>query len=86
MQLKRYGEAIAIFKSILKQTPNSDRIHYYLGSLYEETKQYEDAIAELKLIEPESKLFQDAALHVALALAAVAARRRAREAPPTETR
>ena len=28
----------------------------------------------------------DAALHVALALAAVAARRRAREAPPTETR
>jgi ABC-type cobalamin transport system permease subunit len=28
----------------------------------------------------------DAALHVALAFAAVAARRRAREAPPTETR
>jgi tetratricopeptide (TPR) repeat protein len=65
MELKRYEKAIAIFKEILAKQPDSDRIHYYLGSLYEETKRADDAIAELKLIKPDSKLYGDAALHVA---------------------
>jgi tetratricopeptide (TPR) repeat protein len=65
MQLKNFEKAIATFKEILAKNPESDRIHYYLGSLYEETKNFDQAIAELKQIGPESKLYNDAAIHVA---------------------
>ncbi len=64
MELKHFDQAITIFKSILDKNPDADRIHYYLGSLYEETKQLDLAIAELKLIQTESNLYSDAALHV----------------------
>lgn len=65
MELHKFDQAIATFKKILEKNPNSDRIHYYLGSLYEEGKQYDLAIQELKQIPSDSKLFGDAALHVA---------------------
>lgn len=65
MELKEYDKAITVFKAILEKNPDSDRIHYYLGSLYEETKQNDAAIAELRKIKPGSKMYSDAALHVA---------------------
>src|SRR5690606_5554845 len=51
-------------KVILERNRDSDRIHYYLGSLHEETKRNAEAIAELRRIQPESKLYPEAALHV----------------------
>jgi tetratricopeptide (TPR) repeat protein len=68
MELKNFDRAVAIFKAILQKNPESDRIHYYLGSVYEETKRPEEAIQELKQIKPDSKLYPDAALHVAYLL------------------
>lgn len=68
MELKRFTQAIATFKEILVKNPDSDRIHYYLGSLYEEIKQLDEAVVQLKAVLPTSKLFADAALHVAYLL------------------
>ncbi len=68
MELKNYDQAVTIFKNILAKNPDADRIHYYLGSVYEETKKLDQSIAELKQIKPDSKLYTDAALHVAYLL------------------
>ncbi|OFZ18320.1 MAG: hypothetical protein A2X94_12245 [Bdellovibrionales bacterium GWB1_55_8] len=68
MELKNYDRAIAIFENILAKAPNSDRIQYYLGSVYEETGKPEQAIKALRKIEPSSKLYPDAVLHVAYLL------------------
>ncbi|MEK7692399.1 MAG: tetratricopeptide repeat protein, partial [Bdellovibrionota bacterium] len=65
MELKDYDGAITSFKAILEKNPESDRIHYYLGSVYEETKRFKEAIGELSQIPKDSKLFSEAALHVA---------------------
>jgi tetratricopeptide (TPR) repeat protein len=64
MELKQYDRAVATFKEILGKNPESDRIRYYLGSLYEETKQFDLAVEELRKVNPDSKLYSDAALHV----------------------
>ncbi len=68
MELKNYEKAVATFKTILTKNPESDRIHYYLGSLYEEMSRPDEAISELKQIGPASRLFSEAALHVAFLL------------------
>jgi tetratricopeptide (TPR) repeat protein len=68
MELKQYDKATALFKKILEKNPEADRIHYYLGSLYEETHQANEAVQELSAIKPDSKLYGDAALHVAFLL------------------
>ncbi|MEK6706422.1 MAG: tetratricopeptide repeat protein [Bdellovibrionota bacterium] len=65
MELKEYDKATAIFSSLLQKNPESDRLHYYLGSIFEEVKKFDDAISEFKLIKPDSRLYQDAMLHVA---------------------
>ncbi|MBL7716029.1 MAG: tetratricopeptide repeat protein [Bdellovibrionales bacterium] len=68
MEMKNYEKAIQLFSDILKKNPDSDRILYYLGSLYEETKRPDLAIEQLKKIKSDSKLYSDAALHVAYLL------------------
>jgi len=68
METKDFEKAIASFKNILQKNPESDRVHYYLGSVYEEMKLYTEAINELRQVKPDSKLFSEAALHVAYLL------------------
>lgn len=68
MELKKFDRSISLFKAILEKNPDSERIHYYLGNLYEETKDMDLAISHLSKIEPTSRLFGDAALHVAMLL------------------
>lgn len=65
METKEYEKAVTLFKGILTKVPDSDRIHYYLGSLYEEMKKTDLAMEELMKIQPDSKLYSEAALHVA---------------------
>ncbi len=65
MELKNWEQAIVAFKAILERNPDADRIHYYLGSLYEETGKMDLAAQALLSIKPDSKLYSDAVLHVA---------------------
>lgn len=53
MEMRKYDKAIQIFKMVLEKNPEADRIHDYLGSIYEETKQADLAMQELKLIKPK---------------------------------
>lgn len=65
MELKKWTEAEKIFKQILVKNPDSDRILFYLGNLYEETKKEQLAVETLMKINPSSKLYTDAVLHSA---------------------
>jgi tetratricopeptide (TPR) repeat protein len=65
MEMKNFPRAIEIFKSILTKNPDSDRIHYYLGILYEQSKENVAAIEQFKAIQEDSKMYSDSVLHVA---------------------
>jgi len=62
---KKYKEAIPLLESILHQTPESDRVRFYLGAVYEEVKDYPAAIQQFTEIPKSSKYFADSIMHTA---------------------
>jgi tetratricopeptide (TPR) repeat protein len=62
---KKYKEAIPLLESILHQTPESDRVRFYLGAVYEEVKDFPAAIQQFKEIPKSSKYFADSIMHSA---------------------
>ncbi|MCB9072572.1 MAG: tetratricopeptide repeat protein [Bdellovibrionaceae bacterium] len=62
---KKYKEAIPLLESILAQTPDSDRVRFYLGAVYEEVKDYHAAIQQFREIPKTSKYFADGIMHTA---------------------
>ncbi len=62
---KKYKEAIPLLETILSQTPESDRVRFYLGAVYEEVKDYKAAIQQFNEIPKTSKYFADATMHIA---------------------
>jgi len=62
---KRYKEAIPLLESILHQTPESDRVRFYLGAVYEEVKDFRAAIQQFKEVPKSSKYFADSVMHSA---------------------
>ncbi|MCP4912469.1 MAG: tetratricopeptide repeat protein [Oligoflexia bacterium] len=63
--INRIDEAKGLFKEILTAVPDSDKVLYYLGSLYDKTDDHEDAIHYFSKIGEESTLFQEAGIQVA---------------------
>lgn len=61
---KNYPKAIETFKDILKHNPTSDRVLYFLGAIYQETNQFDDAVKYFKEIPSSSALYQDATVQV----------------------
>ena len=66
MQKKDWIGAQATFASILGKVPDSDKANYYLSAAFEELGKPEDAVSHLLKISPDSKLFEDANIHVAM--------------------
>lgn len=62
---KKFKEAIPLLEKILHQTPESDRVRFYLGAVYEEIKDFPAAIQQFKEIPKSSKYFADAVMHMA---------------------
>lgn len=62
---KKFQEAVPLLENILSQTPDSDRVRFYLGAVYEELKNYRAAIQQFKEIPKTSKYFADATMHTA---------------------
>lgn len=62
---KKYQEAIPVLETILHNTPDSDRVRFYLGAVYEEIKNYKAAILQFKEIPRGSKYFADGVMHSA---------------------
>ncbi len=65
-ETNRINDAKSIFKEILAKVPNSsDKILYYLASLYQHTGDHEDAISYYTKISHESPLFFDGNVQIA---------------------
>lgn len=65
VDMKKYKEAVPVLESILHQTPESDRVRFYLGAVYEELKDYNAAIQQFNEMPKASKYFPDAVMHTA---------------------
>ncbi len=64
-KLKNYPAAIQNFEEVLEKNPGSDKIIYYLGVLYEESGQIDNAIKMFETVPPVSGLYKDARLRLA---------------------
>lgn len=65
IEKKMYDPAIAKLQEILKVAPESDKVRFYLSAVYEENKQYKDAVSEYLKIDSSSSYFEEAHLHAA---------------------
>ncbi|MDD0854188.1 tetratricopeptide repeat protein [Halobacteriovorax sp. GB3] len=62
---RRYDDAKGVFKEILASVPDSDKILYYLGSLYQQTKEFEKSLEYFNRIPETSSLYMDSSLQIA---------------------
>lgn len=62
---KKYDKAIGVFKEILAAVPSSDKVLYYLGSLYQQTSNYEAALDSFNKIKEDSTLYVDSSMQIA---------------------
>jgi tetratricopeptide (TPR) repeat protein len=56
----RHSEAKNLFLEILQEVPTSDKVNFYLASVYSETQEYKQALAYYEQVEKESPYYQDA--------------------------
>lgn len=78
-KLKDTNEAIRRFEEVLRKVPDSDKIAYYLGILYEEVGRTKDAFAMYLSIPPKSGLYKDARVRLAYQYRVMGDNRRAKE-------
>lgn len=62
---KQYGRAVTIFEDLHSKLPDSDRIIFYLGSLYKEMNELDLAVGALQKISVQSSLFMETNLILA---------------------
>ncbi len=62
---KRFEQAAQRLEDVLLQAPESDKVRYYLGAVYEELKRSDLAILHYKKIRPGSSYFGEAVVHTA---------------------
>ena len=65
MQREDWANAQKTFETILVKVPESDKVHYYLAAVYEQQGKTGETVDHLLKVSFESKLFEDANLHVA---------------------
>ncbi len=65
IERKIYDKAADKLKQILIQAPDSDKIRFYLGAVYEELKDYNAAIEHFMKIPASSTFYGEAILHAA---------------------
>lgn len=57
LETKRSAEAEKRFLEVLKESPDSENVRFYLASVYEELKKYPEALREYAKIPESSKLY-----------------------------
>lgn len=65
-QQKNYAKASEVLEAVLQRTPNSNKVRYYLGVIYEEAGDFDKAAAQYHLITADSTFYKDAVLREAL--------------------
>lgn len=66
VERKQFEKAIDKLQEILKEVPESDKVNFYLGAIYEETKDPQSAIKYYRNVIPSSSFYGDAVLHSAM--------------------
>jgi len=62
---KKYEDAAVRLEDVLQQAPESDKVRYYLGAVYEEMGRQDLAIFHYQKVAVSSTYFADAAIHAA---------------------
>ncbi len=65
IEQKKYLAAIEKLEDILGRAPYSDKIRFYLGAVYEETKDFSNAIVQFRLIPVSSSYYVESVVHTA---------------------
>jgi len=65
IEQKKFETAATRLEDVLHQAPDSDKVRYYLGAVYEEIGRADLAIANYKKIGPASSYYPDAVIHAA---------------------
>jgi tetratricopeptide (TPR) repeat protein len=68
----RFEEAINLLREVQEVVPDSDKVHYYLGALFQQTKKYNDALTSFKKITKASPLYGEAGMQIGQILGASA--------------
>ena len=63
IEQQRYPEAVTRLEDVLAMEPSSDKIRFYLGAVFEETKDFDQAIANFQQIPVGSSYFKEAIVH-----------------------
>ena len=66
-----FRKAVTTFKEILKVAPESDKVLYYLGALYQQLDEFDLAISYYNRIDKESDLYFDSNLQISKLLRAL---------------
>ncbi len=65
IEQKQYQPAIAKLEGIIEKSPESEKVRFYLGALYEEVKDYRAAIQQFDTIKFGSNYYEDSVMHAA---------------------
>lgn len=65
IEQQKYVEAAQRLEDVLVQAPDSDKVRYYLGAVYEEISRGDMAVDHYQKIPPDSTYFADATIHIA---------------------
>lgn len=68
IQRKMYAPAALRLEDILKIAPESDKVRFYLGAVYEEMNNPEQALLHFKLVPASSSFYEDSLNHAAIIL------------------
>lgn len=68
----RFEEAINLLREVQEVVPDSDKVHYYLGALFQQTKKYNEALSSFKKIVKGSPLYGEAGMQIGQILGASA--------------
>ncbi len=66
LEKKIYQEAAKKLEEVLELAPESDKVRYYLGAVYEELNQPDKAVENFKRVPPASSFYGDAIIHAVL--------------------
>jgi tetratricopeptide (TPR) repeat protein len=65
IEQKKYEQAAVRLEDVLQQAPESDKVRYYLGAVYEEIQRSDLAILHYKKIPSGSNYYPEAVVHTA---------------------
>ncbi len=68
IERKEYRRAIGRLEEILKEVPDSDKVRFYLGAVYEELKEDDKALVEFKRLNAQSVFYSESVIHAAYLL------------------